>query len=42
MYNETEDKIHMVRIMTAEFNLCCRKQTAKETLIKLYEERRLE
>ena len=33
MYNETEDKIYMVRIMTAEFHLCCRLGVMKQTLI---------
>jgi len=45
-YDEAYDKTlniqYMARKMAAEIGLCIRKQTTRETLIKLYEERKLE
>ena len=40
--DDTEDKLHMIRQMVAEFGLCCRKGVSEETLIKEYEGRKLE
>jgi len=40
--NEVRDQDYMIQIMTAEFHLCCRLGVMKQTLIKEYEERKLE
>ena len=34
MLDQTEDHIQIVRIMTAEFHLCCRKNKDRQEFIK--------
>ena len=41
-YDQTLNIEHMAQMMAAEIGLCIRLQKSKETLIKEYEERKLE
>jgi hypothetical protein len=40
--NEMMDIAYTIKIMAAETSLCIRKQTTKETLIRRYEERKVQ